>query len=385
MYVIEQKLYDNIKSEMQSVLSKYTWKTDEALDSILKGWLKAKTPLLEMFSKHPNWNPEKLMIQFDVDFSREFNRNAINEFRLYLRDNAVKKHHVCSTYGLPRDEIIALDFIYDIRSQFFNERMDYSIDLLNSKNDNFKIRNNMKASKAIGKICSVLEWDKFPDYNKKYAVLCDAINPIKVKRHTCISLNPIDFLLMSNGNSWTSCHRISYMNGDTGCYSSGTISYMLDANSFLFYTVDTSFDGKDIELEPKLQRQIFGYKSNTLLQSRLYPAKNDSGSEELYTDIREIVQKVIADCLDIPNLWVKTKNSDMSKHVRRGNNSTAYPDYHYGNSRHVCTVTVHKSAIEEQKPLKMIIMGKQPICIKCGQKHENTSKLYCRKCSPGYY
>lgn len=385
MYAIEQKVYDKIRSEMKSVLSNYTSKTDEALDSILKSWLKAKSPLLEMFSQHPNWNPEKLMIQFDVDFSREFNRNAINAFRLYLKDNVLRKHNKLYMHSLPYDENRALNFISCIRSQFFNEGMGYEINYLNSLNENFKLRTNMKTSKAIGKICSVLKWDEFPDYNKQYAALCDAINPIKVKRHTVISLNPIDFLLMSNGNSWTSCHRISYLHKDSGCYSSGTISYMLDTSSFLFYTVDASFNGKDIELEPKLQRQVFGYKPNVLLQSRLYPAQNDSGSEELYKDIREIVQKVISDCLDIPNLWVKTKNEDMGNYVRKTSKSTAYPDYHYWNSRRVCTVTVHKSVNEEQKQLKTIMMGRQPICIKCGEKHTNTGYLYCSKCHYSRY
>ena len=343
MYTIKQEVYDNIKSEMKSVLSRYRMKTDEALDTILKKWLKAKTPLLEMFSKHPNWNPEKLMIQFDLDYTREFNKRAITSFQEYIGKYARMKYCCSWNSDLPRDQREALYFLgRAISSQFFDSSMDWYIADLNRYNDNFKIRNNMKASKAIGKIANVLEWDKFPDYNKEYAALCDAINPIKVKRHTCISLNPIDFLLMSNGNSWTSCHRIKYQDKDAGCYNSGTISYMIDTSSFLFYTVDASFDGKDIELEPKLQRQVFGYKPNVLLQSRLYPQDLDRGAEELYKDIREIIQKIIADCSDIPNLWVKTNNHDMNNYVRKTSGATAYPDYCNYASREVCTVTVHK-------------------------------------------
>lgn len=379
MYTIEQTVLDSIKKEMKTVLSRYEGKTDEALDSILKAWFKAKRPLLEMFSKHPNWNPEKLMIQFDADYSREFNFDAITIFRNYLIECLHKKHHTHYFSDLPFDERKVLNFTNQVRSQFFDSNMDYIINDLNRVNDNFKIRNNMKSSKAIGKICSTLGWDKFTDYNKEYAKLCDGLNPIKVKRHTVISLNPIDFLLMSNGNSWNSCHRIRYKSMNAGCFSSGTISYMLDTSSFVFYTVDASFNGKDIELEKKLQRQIFGYKTNVILQSRLYPQNLDCGSKDLYKDIREIVQKVISDCLEIPNLWVKTKNTEIHKYVRKTSRSTAYPDYKYQSD--ICNVSIHKTAFEEPEKLKLVMMGRQPICIKCGKKHSHTDELYCRNCS----
>ena len=377
-YEVSQEVLTNLKTQMKKVLYLYSYKTNDALDNILKAWLRGKKPLINLLSNHPNWNPEKLMIQFDADYSREFNRGAIYKFSDFIKPILTYKYGVNGVHQLPNDEKQALHFIdSNIRSQFFDSNMDYQIRNLNETNDAFKIRNNMKASKAIGKIAKVLGWDKLEGFNKAYADLCDALNPIKTVRHTCISLNPIDFLLMSNGNSWSSCHSINYRNKDAGCYTSGTISYMLDACSFVFYTVDASFNGKDIELESKLQRQMFGYKQNMILQSRLYPQGNDYGSNDLYDDIRQIVQKVISDCLDIPNLWVKTKNDDIESYVKQPKNATAYPDFeHFIN----CNVSIHKSMIDNKKKLKMIVMARQPICISCGKKHSNTDSLYCSKC-----
>lgn len=375
MYQVQQETLDSIKKEMKKVLASYTGKTNEAIDSILNAWLKGKKQLLDMFSKHPNWNPDKLMIQFDTDYSREFNSNAIYAFRSYL-ENSSKNRHNTLYWGLPRDEKQALSFIANINSQFFDDTMTNSINALNSTNDNFKIRTNMKASKAVGKICGVLHWDEFPNYNREYAKFCDAINPIKVRRHTCISLNPIDYLLMSNGNSWNSCHSIRYQGKSSGCYTSGTMSYLLDTSSFVFYTVDSSFNGVDIELEPKLQRQMFGYKPDVIFQSRLYPQDLDNGSEHIYKEIREVVQKVISDCTNKPNLWVLKKT--QSSYVKRTARATCYPDWRY--SRGITTISVHKSAIEEEKQTKIVMMGRQPICIRCGRKHSKTDSLFCSDC-----
>lgn len=378
MYTLKEETFNNLKTEMKTVLKNYGQKKDDALDNILKSWLKAKSPLLDILSKHPNWNEDKLMIQFDAEYSRKFDTGAIVDFRAFIVDYLMKKYHVRYFSNLPRKECDILWFIYNIKKPFFDKDMDCSINELNRLNDNFKIRNNMKASKAIGKICSVMEWDKIPDYDKEYAKLCDALSPNKATRHTCISLNPIDYLLMSNGNSWESCHKIRYNGRSGGCYTSGTISYMLDTSSFVFYTVDVAFNGEDIELEPKIQRQIFGYKPNVILQSRLYPQRNDNGASELYKDIRDVVHQVVSDCLGVPNNWVEQNNNQMSYYVRKTSKATAYPDYRY--DKYLCNISVHKAALDREEKLKMIMMGRQPICIKCGNKHSRHSNLYCSKC-----
>ena len=170
-----------------------------------------------------------------------------------------------------------------------------------------KAKEGQKISRIINKALTNLGLNSEPDYNREFAKFADAVNPLKVKRHTVISIHPIDFYTMSFGNSWTSCHTIDkrddrdlshLYDGYQGCYSSGTESYMLDKTSCVFYTVKAEYEGNKFELQDKINRNMFHYYDNQLVQGRVYPKCNDDDSNGLYKDIREIVQKVFADMLE---------------------------------------------------------------------------------------
>ena len=385
MYEVSNEVRENLVEQVERVLNERNYPYNHrVIKDIVNNAIEAKSSLIDLLSKHPKWNPEKLMIQFDEDYSREFNRRAIWNFTRWL-EIAIHNEKGC----IPELDRNVLTFIDTIKEQFFSPEMDRDINWINEENDNFKLRNNMKSSKAIMKLCVEMGFDKLPptgelpnstperpkydSFNYRYAMLCDNINPIKTTRHTCLSLNPVDFLLMSYGTSWQSCHYIDYFDDDPGCYSSGTISYMLDECSFIFYTVDASFDGKDIELEPKIQRQVFGYNDEVFVQSRLYPQSMDEGAEAIYTDIRNVVQKVIADCLEKPNLWKKT-TSDVLDYVEKGDDATCYPDWEPGcpGSSH-CSISKLKGSNKFPK----IILGKAPICIECGYEHDTDKSITC--------
>ena len=373
---IKNAIVNEIVEELEE--REYKYKTSH-ITTIVNEWFNQKGNLIDLFSKHPLWNPEKFMIQFDMDVERRICTEEIHNFVRWLQRTAGITYDYWK-HQQQREWYIT-NFIDKIDNQFFDESMQTEIDEVNALNEKFKLRANMKASKAIGKICREEGWDKFPEYNQKYAALCDCLSPLKIKRHTVISLNPVDFLLMSNGNSWTSCHYIGDYSYDSGCYSSGTISYMLDKNSFVFYTVDASYDGTQVEREQKIQRQMFGYKDETLVQLRLYPASNDSGAEQVYADIREIVQKVIADCLEKPNIWVKSKKNAEDV-AELGNCATCYPDWRNGNSGRLCTVSYIKDRTDGED-LPQIIFGEKPICISCGDRHDYENNISC--CEYGYH
>lgn len=371
-----KEIKNAIVDEMATVLYDrgYDYYSDY-LRKIVSECLIQKNNLIELFSKHPNWNSEKLMIQFDTDIERKIDYGAIRRFANWLYNVAHIEFKYFLRYQEQSREYQIYNFIYNIEKQFFDTSMENEINEMNQLNPNFKLRTNMKTSKAIGKICREEGWDKLEGYNQQYAILCDAISPLKIRRHTCISLNPIDFLLMSNGNSWSSCHYIGDDDDEAGCYSSGTISYMLDEHSFLFYTVDASYNGSDIELEPKIQRQVFGYNDEVLAQLRLYPQSNDSGAEQVYTDIREIVQKVVADCLGKPNLWIRSK--DAEEVCKKGSGATCFADWRSCNpgGEH-CSISTHKER-EKGKEGRRIIFGAQPICIECGERHSYANNISC--------
>lgn len=230
-----------------------------------------------------------------------------------------------------------------------------------------------KISRIVNKICTVTGLASLPDYNKEFAKFADAINPLKIKRHTVLSCHPVDYLLMSNGNSWHSCHSID-LNHVNGCYSSGTISYMLDNSSIVFYTVDASYNGQRIEKEKKITRCMFHLGEDKIVQGRVYPQCTD-GATDIYKTYREIVQKVIADCLDVPNLWTNVKGTDACSAVINSY-GTHYEDYDYQRD---CNVSfLKRNAI---KNTKKIDVGHDPICIRCGEEHEYTGSIQCDDCN----
>ena len=244
-----------------------------------------------------------------------------------------------------------------------------------------KIKAGQKMSRAINKILCLLGVDKAPNYNKEFAKFSDAINPLKIKRHTVISIHPVDYLTMSFGNSWSSCHTIDKRNDRgidsehnyRGCNSSGTESYMLDGTSCIFYTVDAKHDGNHIELADKINRNMFHYYDNRLLQGRVYPQSNDSGANDLYRDIREIVQKVFADMLGIPNYWTN-KSGTYACDFATLSTGTHYRDYENFDT---CNVSTLKDDRDCHNPIKI---GHYPICPCCGEEHDSVEYIECDYC-----
>lgn len=375
----------NIRTEFAQELTRrdYPW-NGFAIERIIDEWYAAKKPLIDLLSKHPNWNPKKFMIQFDTDFNRKVDTDIANNFIYAFLWHSTNIQDICTE----NDSWFARCLAHEIgecmtTSTYLREEKMEQIERINKLAEEFRFRPGMKVTKVMRKICEHYGWTnimgnelnrdgevvQYNAFEREYAKYCDAMSPLKVTRHTCISLNPLDYLLMSHGNSWRSCHYIDYFDDSPGEYSSGTISYMLDEHSIVFYTVDASYDGPNIELTEKTQRQIFGYNDYQIMQSRMYPQNNDNGAEKIYEDFRNTMQKVIADCLEKPNLWVRRKHKLNTYH---GNGATCYPDWEYGDL-YSTSVLKEKANVD----LQAIILGAQPICIECGDYHSVEDNINC--------
>lgn len=242
-----------------------------------------------------------------------------------------------------------------------------------------------KVSRIVNKVCKLTGIDKLPEYNREFAKYADAINPLVIKRHTVLSCHPVDYLTMSFGNSWASCHTIDKENkrdmpdNYSGCYSSGTLSYMLDGSSFVYYTVDKDYNGNELELQDKINRNMFHMGEDKLIQARVYPQSTD-GEGGIYKQIREIAQKVIADCLEVPNMWINSKGTGACSSVTRSY-GTHYKDYtNYSD----CNVSFLKCGEDNSyKNVNTIAIGHEPICPKCGDSHDYEEAIECRGCYKG--
>lgn len=254
-----------------------------------------------------------------------------------------------------------------------------------------------KISRIVSKFAHAIGLDKVkeigPDrngvdrdygWNYKFAMFADAVNPLTYVRHTIISVNPIDYWTMSFGNSWSSCHTIDKTNKrkvDTehnyhGMYSAGTQSYMQDGASIIMYTVRAEYDGRDFEQQDKMTRCMFHIGNDKMIQGRVYPdGRSDDGDKSLSTQFREVMQMVLAQCLETPNLWTVKKGTKECESVTDsyGQHFRDYENYDD------CTVSYLKHD-DGSLNYAYIQIGDDTICPNCGKTHGAQDNIVCGRC-----
>ncbi len=269
----------------------------------------------------------------------------------------------------------------------------------------------MSTTKFVGKVMRELGMDKIVDlqkttwvdentgevhervrdmgYNKYRAMLGDAINPYTYDRDIVISVNPIDYWAMSFGTDWASCHTIDKRNDRNmsntynGMHSSGTESYMLDSSTFVVYVVPdgewlerNGEENMDVELRSKFKRVMFSMGEDKLLEMRVYPDGRDGGDSGLATQLRNIVQKEIANLYNTDNMWTLKKGADECRSVTT-TYGTHYADYNCCND---CNVS-YLRRVDGLLNTKRIVIGHNPICPGCGNEHTEQENIMCNECN----
>lgn len=310
----------------------------------------------------------------DYDFLQE---KFENESIIY-DDSLLKEFEKLRIFYNKRSSVINL--ISTIYDQYLTKKQ------ANKFNEYFpelKAREGQKTTRVVNKFClSVmkLKKEKGSTFASAFSSYCDAINPLSTPRWTIISIHPTDFLSMSNGYDWSSCHTLNKMRSDgqffNGCYSSGTLSYLLDEVSMVFYTVQREYDGNEFETQPKMTRCMFHLGKDKLIQGRVYPQDND-GVNAVYKEIRPVVQRVVCEMLGVPNFWRISKGIDACARVSE-HFGTHYPDIiNYSN----CNVSYYGSSDSDiEKNREKITIGHNPICPRCGDEHTLEGNILCKYC-----
>jgi len=344
--------------------------TQGAVKSNLKLWSANKKGLLELFRKHPNWDEEKLAIILTIDDNRLVDDTNIWQCKTGLINlicdmpggydknadfaNCINALHTCFVKNIGDNESGLISHVKQISG----------ID---------KIVVGQKRSRAVNIIAKHYGIDKHPMYNTRFAALADALNPINIKRQTVISLNPCDYLQMSNSaSSWTSnnCHRLR------GEYRAGTLSYMTDDCTFIFYTLNTDKPEGELYNLPKNSRQVFCYSDGILLQSTLYPCIDNDEKRTLY---RNIVQGIISDCTGVANLWdLKTSHNNIIEYVEEIA-SCHFADYE--RIKYKPTLSILKNL---DYVANYVIPGGLPYCLTCGEREispDRAGSFICDSCT----
>lgn len=390
--IITQEEREYILASMKRLLKEYNYTyATSALNKIIDEWATQKATLIEAFKNHPNYVEGKFMIGFDTNFDRKIDITLSKVFATWVLYNpmvtlnedvpdAIKeKRNEEHTIFLP-DKLYK--FIENLDAIAERTISSETADFLNEICPEVHAHAGTKTTKVINKLCTYLGYSKHPEYNREFAKYADSLNPLAIKRHTVLSLNPLDYLTMSFGNSWASCHTIDKSNkrgmpnSYEGQYSSGTMSYMLDPSSMVFYTVDATYDGSEYWEQPKINRQMYHWGEDKLVQGRLYPQSCDC-DDEAYTPYRNIVQDIIATIFKFPNLWSLSRGSSAAS-CYIYTYGTHYPDYrHFDN----CSLSRVKGSENDA----CFIVGAEPICIECGCRHETESNINCCRDYKGCY
>ncbi len=366
-YVDTDKLVD----DMMALLTKYDHRNSEyGVCKIIDKYFTNKEPLIKMISKSESYAGD-LRIILKVPFVRDCVRDEICKFIDKMRTNPKVKD--CILKYKDENGKTLYDYINTGVMHMSLKNMKKAPDVLHSANvskfnpmngalresaekadrfdtwmhqfryewachtvprdltyDEVSVKSGMKMSRAFNRVCTHYGVDKWRDYNREFAKYADMVASNERTLNFIISVNPLDYLTMSFGKSWASCHTIDQRNrrrmanGYHGAYCNGTLSYMLDKSSFITYVLE-DLDG-DLCEKGKLYRNMFHVNIDTckFVQGRIYPQGND-GSTDLYAKFRQVVQKEFTGLMGLSDdKWKVKAVSDYDDTESYG---THYKDY----------------------------------------------------------
>lgn len=298
------------------------------------------------------------------------------DYRGYTKDSLKLKNKACE----------AFDIFHYLTSPKLTKG---DADRLNAYFPRLGAAEGMKTTRALGKIikiCGLEDKTAGSKYGKYFiSDYCELMRDGMIRMMFVISVNPIDYLTMSFGTDWESCHNIR-----KGGWKSGCISYMLDEVTMITYALkpNTSTDpdpntgevilGKDRpELFRKVFRNVFHWdRHNRLIQSRVYPQGNE-GCVDLYKVFRNAVQKELSavNGWDSDN-WTK-RDRKFTSFTRAGEGATNYADWSYSGFGGNLSTPGHLNDPYDNESIMYI--GAKPTCVMCGEKHTSSGTLGCHR------
>ena len=264
----------------------------------------------EMLSQVDVEGLEKLILHLS-----NLNEDLRIDIREHLNNWAKNKSHLYLAFGkkLKLEKEIELDFSGDsnyvkcLISKFYQEITQAKVKrflkscsnaevVMNCLNrnvsfENVKFRAGDKISKCIGKILDL--YDITPAEKDsvliKFSML---IQGVKAKGSAVLSIDPVDYITMSENNSnWESCHSMS------GCFRTGPFAYLQDSSTTISYVkpkddcVFTYGDGKTLTYSNKNWRQIvlFSKELKYATQLRQYPYTSQANQSTVASIVMNVL------------------------------------------------------------------------------------------------
>lgn len=349
----------------------------------VKIWYENKKKQMELFRKHPCWNEEAKAIIFTHTEVREANYGM-------ARDNVAKLYGYIEKKrgGISPGFIAAIYHTLSetkkespqISEEFLTRYEEYTHSDKLSDKLNSMLKVGTKITRVVMQYCKDIGINEAEEFNKFYAKFADSMSRLETKKTIVISLHFCDFMTMSNGNSWMTCHYINSHNifhesgSNSGSYKQGCLSYALDEFSFLLYTLPDPCGDKAYYRIQKINRMCCQYKNGILVTGKCYPDNSDS-SINLY---KETAQQVIADAESASNSWTSTNNINIiDGFTKTERHASHYADYKKSSQKP--TLSIRRNSLFEIED--SILIGHQAYCLWCGNKldSDESSWLQCEK------
>lgn len=372
-------------------------------------WFHNKKSLMELFRKHPYWNEEAKAIIFVQDELRTVNYNNARKILGEIND------YICHKYGDNVWSPACLGIYYTLMEMYDNDEKEES-----TITDNFirRFKNNVESTSLSNSVKRMLkvgtkitkfarkcftEWERhdageiidattfvddheaddrtYNSFDKMYAKFADALSELVIKKITLVSLHFCDFMTMSNGNSWSSCHFINSHNifheestsSYSGCYKQGCLSYALDNPSFLLYTLPNTYEGEEYYRQQKMNRMCCQYEEGILVTGKCYPDNQD----HRITRYRQMLQLILSTIEDVPNLWTFSRKVERIKaFVEAVDGSAHYCDYESCGQKPTISMCKYRIDLDH-----MMSIGHVAYCVHCGESLEGTDQkwLQCER------
>lgn len=312
-----------IYKEMTDFLKEVNYDfTPEVVLKIVDDAYEAKSALREKFRTSKFWNEElQALIVPDFSFKTKPDYNAVREYVEGIFENTNDSYWNSNMYHTARS---AMSYVYK-NQIYLNDDMAGQVERLFSP---FRFHPGMKVSKFFRAIFEAagINNDNCRNFEGRYAALSDSCSPREHERLLVLSLNIMDFLTMSDGNSWDSCHSIRRR----GCYHGGTLSYALDNVTAILYTLpaDTDISAGRLWEHGKINRQLFMLGDNFMIESRLYPDYNKMDIRNAHHDL---VSKLWSEFTHKEWSFVSGNNSEVIRYICNHETTTGnhYADYHF--------------------------------------------------------
>ena len=372
--VLSEAELEPIVDSMESVFEEADYSyTDEAVTIMAKKWAQNKSKLANILRKADGWDEKNLCVVREITVEQRDARRAQVAYQTLIYDM-----FCCAPDCTPGAKLLAAMYSEnslqsDARSGALSqEGREWLVYNLEKQGFNVKFSLNVgaKFSRVINAVLrAVIEQAHLacPEYEKWFAAFSDGVKTKPEKLKFVLSIHPADYMRMSFGNSWDSCHKLG-----KGCYQAGTLSYMLDTCSMVGFVVKPECKDEYWK-EYKIFRQMFMYNGAEMLKSRLYP--DYSVNDAIYgTAFADCVAKI----LDIPSDWKKV-NTTLTT-MAQGKGSVAYPDFtfsYYNTWSLVNPIYLTDDAFI----VKTTPIGEPPMCPKCGREHKSRNTCYCNYCN----